>query len=142
MALSWAVAFTYLGLASHPPVPAVDIARLDLLGHAAASGLLVMLLAEWLLVRRQMETPIALTTAALGSLGLGVAIEVLQAGSATRSSGPLDLLADALGIGAGLLLYHLLASRIARPARLTNALVGLGALAVVVTVWAASAASL
>jgi VanZ family protein len=140
VALSWAATFTYLGLVAHAPVPELGFDRADLVGHAAASGLLTMLIAEWLLFRRDLSPAVGLALAAAASLALGVAIEILQSGSATRRFEALDLLADAAGVLAGIVLYRLVGQRAKNRHRLTNGLLGLGILACLLTLGAASVA--
>lgn len=134
VALLWATAFFYLGVSSSPPVPEVSaFERIDLVGHAAASALLAILVGEWMLVTKGIGRRAGLGWAVLASAGLGVAIEVLQSRSPTRSFEVADLAADGVGAVAGVWLYALAAGRV-RPDRLSAGTTALGVLAVVVTV--------
>lgn len=84
------------------------------MGHAGAAGLLAVLVGEWLLVSRRMAGGRGLGWAFGASAGLGVVIEVMQTTSAVRSFEALDLVADLVGAGAGVLLYAYAAARVPR----------------------------
>ncbi|MFP3913994.1 MAG: VanZ family protein [Actinomycetota bacterium] len=139
LALAWALAYAYLGLASAPPVPeAAGVVRLDLAGHVAASGLLAVLVGEWTLATRGWPRRRGLIGAGLAGAGMGALIEVLQLGSSERSFEVLDLAADVLGASAGAWLYAVLSRRLSRR-HLTRWVAGMGALALAATALAAVA---
>lgn len=131
IALLWAACFLYLGMSASPPrLPVSGFERLDLVGHAGAAGLLAVLVGEWLLVGRGMTGERGLGWAFGAAAGLGMVIEVMQTTSTVRSFEALDLVADLVGAGAGVLLYAYAADRVPRRA-LTPMVLGAGLVAVV-----------
>lgn len=101
VALAWATAFAYLGLASVPPLPDVGVDRVDLLGHAVASFLLAALLAVWLREKRGIGVSSGSRAAALGAFAFGLMIETLQTARPSRGFELLDIAADLVGSVAG-----------------------------------------
>lgn len=102
---------------------------MDLVGHAGAAGLLAMLVGEWLLVGRGWARGRGLGWALAAAAVLGMFIEVMQITSSVRSFEVLDLLADVVGAGTGVLVYAFAAERVPR-GTLTPVVLGAGLLAV------------
>lgn len=114
-ALAWAGAFLYLGVTPSPPVvPGLDF--LGWVGHAGASALLGILVADWLLVRRSAGRLPALGGGLVIAWLLGAIIEVLQLGSDARAFEVADLVADGVGAAAGVWLHWFLSGRVRRGA--------------------------
>lgn len=89
------LAVVYLSL-----TPAIEVGGppgSDKLGHAAA----YMLLAGFY---GSVYRPRSFPSLALALIGLGGALEALQTGLPYRTADPLDLIANVVGVGAGLLL--------------------------------------
>ncbi len=134
VALAWAAAFAYLGLSSEvPPIAPAGWDRIDLLGHAAASFLLAILLAEWLVSARGVSLPAALQAAALGAFAFGLMIEALQTARPLRGFEALDVVADLAGSLLGAWAYLHLVTRRAT-ATVSVAVVSVGVVAVLVVV--------
>lgn len=130
-ALAWAIAFTYLGLASDlPPVPGDELwERADLLGHLGASGLLACLVSAWLTTARKLDPGNAFLVAAASALALGTAIELIQLTRPARSFEEADAMANALGAVAGAWAYRSVAARANRAVTATRVVTGLGLVA-------------
>lgn len=130
VALGWAGAFAYLGLAVAPIPEVTDWDHMDLLGHAGASFLLAVLLSEWLVMRRATTRSAGLIAAGLGTLAFGLLIETLQTGRPTRSFEMADVAADLIGSGLGPWVWGAV-TRGGRPSGIwSGVVVSVGALAI------------
>lgn len=98
-AVAWAALIFFLSSRSRLPVPLGG--GLDKLAHLAAYAVLGLLLA------RAARVPWAVT---LGWL-YGASDEVHQSFVRGRTADPVDWLADAVGVAAGVLVYHMLRRR-------------------------------
>lgn len=112
-ALAWAGLIFWLSSQPRLPAPPFAFPGADKLAHAAAFGLLALLVLFALPVRslRAALAAVVLATA------YGLADEVHQAFVAGRSSDALDLLADAAGAGLFAFSYEALRDRRRRAAR-------------------------
>lgn len=93
--LGWLLVVTVAAASVLPGVDIRGISAVDKLGHGAAYFVLMVWFAG--LYARRQHGIVALTL-----LGLGVVLEVIQGQLPYRWSDPLDLVANATGIGIGL----------------------------------------
>lgn len=128
-ALGWAVAYVALGLVEDlPGGESLGLAGwFDGLAHLVATALLAALILVWRRVANPGENQATLWWALVGSLAVGVGIELLQTRVPGRAFEWADLVADLAGAGLGVAAY-VLAARVRGRDRL---IVGGGVAAIV-----------
>ncbi|HLV68739.1 MAG TPA: hypothetical protein VKY73_23135 [Polyangiaceae bacterium] len=116
IALLYVVAVFYGGTANLGPLPQTAFIASDKLGHVLAfAGLELAFELAWLELRPGVRRALAI----LASLGVGLALELVQAGLPHRAGDPLDFVADAIGTLLGALVATLLGRNAARHRRAT-----------------------
>jgi len=91
------------------PTPTVGGVGVDKLLHAAAYGVLAVLL----VMSRRARSPVELTTLTLASAGYGAVVEVVQLSFPARTFSRADALANALGAAVAVALWLVARRRLA-----------------------------